>query len=61
MLRRESTDTEDRLLCYGCCLSLFTVLLHSVVDFPLQVLAIQVWVVVLLALCWCRNNEGKRL
>jgi O-antigen ligase len=59
-LRTESASAEDRLLCYGCCAALLTVLLHSTVDFPLQILSVQVWVIILLALCWSKNNPDKK-
>ena len=60
VLKTESAGAEDRLLCYGCCIALMTVLLHAAVDFPLQILSIQAWTVTLLAICWSKNGSGEK-
>jgi len=51
--------THDRIACRGVSLALAGVALHSMVDFPLQVYSIQLYVMVFLAYAWTRTQAGR--
>jgi O-antigen ligase len=44
--------TREEAISIGCALALFGVLLHALLDFPLQIPSIQLYVCVLVGLLW---------
>jgi len=44
--------SEERLLWLGACLALTGILVHALIDFPLQILALSVYVFTFLAIFW---------
>jgi hypothetical protein len=59
-LLRWETDSSLRWLLFSGMLGLLGVLAHATLDFPLQVASIQLYVVVLLGLCWGARDERRR-
>ena len=56
----DSLRTYDRIECRGATLALTGIALHSLVDFPLQVYSIQLYVMALLAYAWTRTRTSVR-
>src|SRR5207302_2014599 len=64
-LERLRNDLKSRLgsdpFVLGCLvLAISGALLHAVVDFPLQIASIELYVAVLLGLCWHRAPERQQ-
>ncbi len=56
--RRDELRTRDRTLLFGGCLAVSGVLLHALVDFPLQIASIQIYVATFLGLAWGSRRWG---
>jgi O-antigen ligase len=56
-----SLRSNDRMACRGVALALAGIALHCLIDFPLQVYSIQLYVMVFLAFAWTRRttSHGK--
>jgi len=50
--RRNFFNSEDRLLSFAACLSLTGILIHALVDFPLQIWSLSFYVLTLVAILW---------
>jgi hypothetical protein len=58
---QRSWDAETKLLSSACLLSMGGVLLHALVDFPLQIPSLQLYAAVLLGLLWnLPDARGRR-
>jgi hypothetical protein len=55
-----SWDTETRLLSSACLLSMCGLLLHALVDFPLQIPSLQLYAAVLLGFLWNLPDSRRR-
>ncbi len=55
-----SLRTNDRIECRGAALALAAIALHSLVDFPLQVYSIQLYVMAFLAYGWTCTRGSRR-
>lgn len=49
---RRGTDQSQRWLCFCTVLALGGVLTHALVDFPFQIASLQLYIAVLLGICW---------
>jgi hypothetical protein len=58
--RQSSWDAEFRLLSLACILSMFGLLLHALVDFPLQIPSLQLYASVILGFLWNLPESGTR-
>jgi len=56
--QQRSWDSEIRLLSSACILSMCGLLLHAIVDFPLQIPSLQLYAAVILGFLW--NLSGSR-
>jgi hypothetical protein len=51
-LRAGHLDSADRTLVFVCIVALLGVALHSLVDYPLQIASLQLYVATYLGMCW---------
>ena len=58
--RQRSWDNELRLFSSACILSLCGVLLHAMVDFPLEIPSLQLYAAVILGLLWNLSDSRAR-
>jgi hypothetical protein len=56
--RTNFLTSEDRILWLGGCLSLTGLLLHALVDFPLQVLSLDLYALTLVGVFWSRPKAA---
>ena len=55
-----SLRSNERMECRGAALALAAIALHSLIDFPLQVYSIQLYVMVFLAFVWTRRFSSNK-
>ncbi len=55
---RKQSVTRDEAIAFGCALALIGVLLHALLDFPLQIPSIQLYACVLTGLLWAGRLRG---
>ena len=58
--RHRSWNNELRLLSWACVLSICGLLLHGLVDFPLQIPSLQLYAAVLLGFLWNLSEPRRR-
>jgi hypothetical protein len=58
--RQRSWDRESRLFSLACLLSMGGLLLHALVDFPLQIPSLQLYAAVILGFLWNFSDSPRR-
>jgi putative inorganic carbon (HCO3(-)) transporter len=52
---------RDKFLLLTCLVSLFGIILHSTIDFPLQIPSLQFYTIIILAFCWSSQTWKRPL